>query len=49
MGEALIFGRAIFTPMLTKIGPRHLVHGGETPDVISIWRQHPIKENIEHS
>lgn len=45
IGEALIFGKAIFTPMLTKIGPRHLVHGGKTPDVISIWRQHPIKEN----
>ncbi|KKN32223.1 hypothetical protein LCGC14_0815970, partial [marine sediment metagenome] len=44
VGEALIFGRAIFTPMLTKIGPRHLVHGGKTPDVISIWRKHPIKE-----
>ncbi|MBD3214447.1 MAG: DUF87 domain-containing protein [Candidatus Lokiarchaeota archaeon] len=44
VGEALIFGRAITTPMLTKIGPRHLEHGGETPDVISIWRKQPLEE-----
>ena len=49
IGEALIFGKAIFTPMLTKIGPRHLVHGGKTPDVISIWRQHPIKEKDDNN
>jgi len=37
-GEALICGRAIITPLLVKIGPKALKHGGATPDVCRIWR-----------
>ena len=33
-GEALIFGRSIAAPLLVKIGPKALVHGGESPDVL---------------
>lgn len=37
-GEALICGRAIISPLLVKIGPKALKHGGQTPDVCKIWR-----------
>jgi len=37
-GEALVFGKAFPLSLLVKIGPRHLRHGGVTPDVISGWR-----------
>ena len=30
-GEALIVGRSITAPLLVKIGPKALVHGGESP------------------
>jgi DNA helicase HerA-like ATPase len=36
-GEALIFGRSIAAPLLVKIGPKALVHGGESPDVLRAW------------
>ena len=36
-GEALIFGRSIAAPLLVKIGPKALVHGGESPDVLRVW------------
>jgi hypothetical protein len=37
-GEALILGKAIMTPLLVKIGPRALRHGGETPRIWQSWR-----------
>jgi DNA helicase HerA-like ATPase len=37
-GEALVSGRAILAPLLVKIGPKVLVHGGESPDVVQHWR-----------
>lgn len=36
-GEALIFGRSIAAPLLVKIGPKALQHGGESPNVIRVW------------
>lgn len=38
-GEALITGRAIVSPLLVKIGPKALVHGGETPRIIDLWNE----------
>jgi hypothetical protein len=37
-GEALVSGRAILAPLLVKIGPKVLIHGGESPDVVQHWR-----------
>ncbi len=36
-GEALIVGRSITAPLLVKIGPKALVHGGESPEVLKVW------------
>ena len=36
-GEALVFGRSIAAPLLVKIGPKALTHGGESPDVLKAW------------
>lgn len=36
-GEALICGRSIPAPLLVKIGPKALIHGGESPEVIKEW------------
>lgn len=37
-GEALVSGRAILAPLLVKVGPKTLVHGGESPDVVRRWK-----------
>ncbi len=37
-GEALVSGRAILAPLLVKVGPKVLVHGGESPDVVRKWK-----------
>ena len=37
-GEALVSGRAILAPLLVKVGPKALVHGGESPDVVRHWK-----------
>jgi DNA helicase HerA-like ATPase len=36
-GEALIVGRSITAPLLVKVGPKALVHGGESPEVLKVW------------
>lgn len=36
-GEALICGRSIPAPLLVKVGPKALVHGGESPEVLDVW------------
>ncbi|WP_372880863.1 ATP-binding protein [Psychromonas sp.] len=36
-GEALICGRSIPAPLLVKVGPKALVHGGESPEVLNVW------------
>jgi hypothetical protein len=36
-GEALIVGRSIIAPLLVKIGPKALLHGGESPEVLKVW------------
>jgi len=36
-GEALVCGRSIPAPLLVRIGTKALVHGGQSPDVLSIW------------
>ncbi|HNG96075.1 MAG TPA: ATP-binding protein, partial [Acidobacteriota bacterium] len=38
-GEALICGRSIPAPLLVKIGTKALVHGGQSPEVLSVWGQ----------
>lgn len=38
-GEALITGEAIRAPLLVKIGPKALKHGGMSPEVVELWRQ----------
>jgi DNA helicase HerA-like ATPase len=37
-GEALVTGRAILAPLIVKVGPKALIHGGESPDVVKVWR-----------
>ena len=37
-GEALITGEAIRAPLLVKIGPKALKHGGMSPEVVEMWR-----------
>lgn len=37
-GEALITGEAIRAPLLVKIGPKALKHGGMSPEVVELWR-----------
>ncbi len=39
-GEALVCGRSIPAPLLVRIGRKALMHGGESPDVLSIWGKH---------
>ncbi|MEI6150054.1 MAG: ATP-binding protein, partial [bacterium] len=39
-GEALVCGRSIPAPLLVRIGRKALMHGGESPDVLSIWGRH---------
>lgn len=36
-GEALVCGRSIPAPLLVKIGPKALIHGGESPRVLESW------------
>jgi DNA helicase HerA-like ATPase len=36
-GEALVCGRSTVAPLLVKIGPKALVHGGQSPDVLRVW------------
>jgi len=36
-GEALISGRSIPAPLLVKIGPKALKHGGESPRILEEW------------
>ena len=36
-GEALICGRSIPAPLLVRVGPKALVHGGESPEVLNVW------------
>lgn len=36
-GEALVCGRSIPAPLLVKVGSKALIHGGESPDVLSVW------------
>lgn len=36
-GEALIVGRSIVAPLLVKVGPKALLHGGESPEVLKVW------------
>lgn len=36
-GEALVSGRSIPAPLLVKIGPKAMVHGGESPRVLDVW------------
>jgi hypothetical protein len=38
-GEALVCGRAILAPLIVKVGPKTLTHGGESPAVSAVWRQ----------
>lgn len=37
-GEALVTGEAIQAPLLVKVGPKILQHGGESPEVVNVWR-----------
>lgn len=39
-GEALVTGEAIRAPLLVKIGPKALKHGGMAPEVVQVWRDH---------
>jgi hypothetical protein len=36
-GEALVSGRSIPAPLLIRVGPKALLHGGESPDVLKEW------------
>ncbi len=36
-GEALVSGRSIPAPLLIRVGPKSLQHGGESPDVLKEW------------
>jgi len=36
-GEALICGRSTPAPLLVKVGPKALVHGGQSPEVLDVW------------
>lgn len=36
-GEALVCGRSTVAPLLVKVGPKALVHGGQSPDVLRVW------------
>ncbi len=36
-GEALVSGRSIPAPLLIRVGPKALQHGGESPDVLKEW------------
>jgi uncharacterized protein len=38
-GEALVCGRSTIAPLLVKVGPKALVHGGQSPDVLRVWGQ----------
>ena len=38
-GEALVCGRSIPAPLLVKVGTKALIHGGESPDVLSVWER----------
>ena len=38
-GEALVCGRSTVAPLLVKVGPKALVHGGQSPDVLRVWGQ----------
>jgi DNA helicase HerA-like ATPase len=37
-GEALVTGEAIQAPLLVKVGPKILQHGGESPEVVDVWQ-----------
>lgn len=37
-GEALVTGEAIRAPLLVKMGPKILEHGGMAPEVVQEWR-----------
>lgn len=37
-GEALVTGEAIRAPLLVKVGPKALEHGGMSPEVVQVWR-----------
>ena len=36
-GEALICGRSIPAPLLVHVGTKALIHGGESPEVLTVW------------
>ncbi|TWT64399.1 helicase HerA domain-containing protein [Rubinisphaera italica] len=36
-GEALVSGRSIPAPLLVRVGVKALMHGGDSPDVLSEW------------
>lgn len=36
-GEALVCGRSIPAPLLVKVGAKALIHGGESPQVLTVW------------
>jgi len=36
-GEALVTGEAIRAPLLVKVGPKALLHGGTSPEVVNVW------------
>jgi hypothetical protein len=36
-GEALVSGRSIPAPLLIRVGPKALLHGGESPNVLKEW------------
>ena len=37
-GEALVTGEAVRAPLLVKVGPKVLEHGGMAPEVVQRWR-----------
>jgi DNA helicase HerA-like ATPase len=37
-GEALVTGEAVRAPLLVKVGPKVLEHGGMAPEVVQQWR-----------
>jgi len=37
-GEALVTGEAIQAPLLVKVGPKILKHGGGSPEVVNVWQ-----------
>ena len=41
-GEALVFGKAIISPMIVKIGPRVFRHGGESPNIVGVWQEQSV-------